>query len=386
MLGIVRERWLTQFISSISISFVTVSTDNFVTYVLQRIFRCLSAARYFDEDKNEESTLTDLYSYTLMSLVRRCVFPGSLAWIWSLTLDSRCHRSFQGLLVIFGIRHHCFDRAPVGFISQGIALLAVILWTVTLVLAIAHFCEHLYRKKDEHEDQEDDEFGVDDGKKWKTPFIKSGANVFGALCLCASSIASPEPTTFPGHRRELPPCPPLPDSVTLHPPPLPPHGQLDARHCNTKLLCCRWVWRRGRLPVSELRRLRANLCASAPRWGRVQLRHPGGWGRGCERSGGRSSGRGRGRSSSSWSADWHCRLRVGCFPEKWRSAKHRRKAMSPIWLCNCCTLAIKFFHVLKWRISAVFENASIAKMREVIIYFWNTCFPGENNLVCFSEL
>ena len=43
-------------------------------------------------------------------------------------------------------------------------MLAAVLWTITLVLAIVHFCEYLYRKQDEHEDQEDDDYHLEDGK------------------------------------------------------------------------------------------------------------------------------------------------------------------------------------------------------------------------------
>ena len=49
-------------------------------------------------------------------------------------------------------------------VCQGVALFAGVLWTVTLVLAIAHFCEYLYRKQDEHEDQEDDDYHLEDGQ------------------------------------------------------------------------------------------------------------------------------------------------------------------------------------------------------------------------------
>ena len=61
-------------------------------------------------------------------------------------------------------RKVCGARIELAKWFQGVALLAAVLWTVTLVLAIAHFCEYLYRKQDEHEDQEDDDYHLEDGK------------------------------------------------------------------------------------------------------------------------------------------------------------------------------------------------------------------------------
>ncbi len=43
------------------------------------------------------------------------------------------------------------------FVLQSLALLAGLMWTVTLGLCLAHFCEFLHRRKDEHEADDDDD-------------------------------------------------------------------------------------------------------------------------------------------------------------------------------------------------------------------------------------